>query len=58
MSDLQRSIFDENDRAFRLAVKRVMADVLDRIGRDVSAGIPLELAVRNIAWSIRNEDAV
>jgi len=56
--EIQRSPFDENDRAFRLAVKRVVADVLDRIGRDIMAGVPPEMALRNVAWTIRNEDAV
>lgn len=58
MTDLQRSPFDENDRQFRLAVKRVVADVLDRIGRDIQLGMDPAMAIRNVAWHIRNEDAI
>lgn len=53
-----RSPFDENDRAFRVAVKRVVADVLDKIREDINSGTDPMIALDYVAQEIRNEDTV
>jgi len=51
------SAIDEKDRRFRQAVKRVVADVLDRIAGDIDAGIDPVMAIRHAAYIIRNEES-
>jgi hypothetical protein len=58
MSGLPRPFFSEEDRSFRLAVKRVIADVLDRAVDAVKDTDDPVLALRLLGDEIRNEDAV
>lgn len=56
--EVLRSPFDENDRAFKLAVKRVVADVLLDIAIEINHTRDPASMLRRTAHRIRNEDAV
>jgi hypothetical protein len=51
------TVIDEKDRRFRQAVKRVVADVLDRIAGDIECGIDPVMAIHHAAHMIRNEES-
>jgi hypothetical protein len=51
------SAISESDRRFRLAVKRVVAGVLDRLADELDSAPDPGTAVRLLAETIRNEDA-